>query len=60
MINILANRFKFTQKVGVFIKTDYKSEKEIFNFLDKYDWNSSFLFRAHVFIRPLREELFDE
>jgi hypothetical protein len=59
MINILANGFIFTQKVGVFLKAEKESEKEISNSLNKFDWSYIFRFRlqSHDFKMALREGL---
>jgi hypothetical protein len=59
MINILANRFIFTQKVDVFLKAEKESEKEISNILNKFDWVDPFRLRINVFSRIFREELSD-
>lgn len=59
MINILRNRFKFNHKIGIFIKLDQKSEKEILNMIDKYDWGNLFQLSARDFVIPLIEELND-
>jgi hypothetical protein len=60
MIHILRNRFKFNHTIGVFIKLDQKSEKEILNIIDKYDWGSPFKLQAPNFVMSLREELIDD
>ena len=60
MINLLRNRFKFYHKIGIFIKLDQKSEKEILNIVDKYDWGSPFKLSSPDFVMPLREELIDD
>lgn len=57
MINILRNRFKFNHKIGIFIGTDRKSENEILNIIDKFDWKNQLCLGGYdCFVKSLREE----